>query len=161
MYQRTFLALVLALSFTATDALAQASASETATVSADVIAALTISKDQDLQFGEIASGTAKTIAVTDAGATTFSIGGEASTTVTLTYTAPTTLTDGGNAMPFTADVQANTTDDAATASALSSGDSQTLSASSALYVYLGGTADASASPPMGSYSNTFSISVEY
>ena len=140
---------------------AQSSASQSATISATVISALSMTKSQDLAFGSIAQGTARTVAVTDASAAKFTIIGHASTPVTVSYTAPANLTSASNTLPFSAIVRAHTADAPASSSALPSGGLITLNGSGHGYVFLGGTLTASASQAVGAYSGSFSIRVDY
>lgn len=144
-------------------ALAQSSASDDATVTANVLAALTVTAEQNLDFGNIAQGDNVVVDVTDGSAGKFSVTGESATNVTLTYNTLSNLADGGgNTLPFSQDVQVNSTsDDPSGASALTSGATQSLNGSGNLYVYLGGTVTADASQAAGSYSGTFTLTAEY
>jgi crotonobetainyl-CoA:carnitine CoA-transferase CaiB-like acyl-CoA transferase len=64
-------------------AAAQSSASADATVSATVVAALTLTKNADLDFGTVGLNTIATVAFTDAAAANWSAAGQANTPVTV------------------------------------------------------------------------------
>ncbi len=146
---------------TVSAAYGQSTDSESATISATVIAALSVSKDQNMAFGDVAQNTASTIEVTDAGAVKFTVGGEPNKNVTFTLTSPANLTNGGNDLPFADDVQFNTSDAPGTASALADGATEPLNGTGDLYVYLGGTVTAGAGQATGAYSGTFTVQVDY
>lgn len=134
---------------------------ESATISATVIAALSVSKDQDLAFGDLPQNSSSTVEVTDAGAVKFTVGGEPNKNVTFTLTSPANLTNGANNLPFVEDVQVNTTDAPGTAAALTDGATEALSGTGALFVYLGGTVTAAPAQATGAYSGTFTLQVDY
>lgn len=93
---------VLAVSTVVATAAAQATASITATASVTGFAPLTASGVNNLNFGSVTAGTPKqpTSLASDAGR--FSISGEPSTPVTVTFTLPTVLTaSGGATIPVT------------------------------------------------------------
>ncbi|MEX2401158.1 MAG: DUF4402 domain-containing protein [Rhodothermales bacterium] len=141
---------------------AQATDSESATISADVIAALSLAKSQDLSFGDVAQNTTSTIAVTDGGVVKFTITGEPSKNITFTLTVPANLTDGSaNTLPFTDDIQYNTADDAGTASNLNDGATIAINGTGNLYVYLGGEVTAGGAQVTGSYTGTYTVKVDY
>lgn len=155
------LTLVLGLSLPLV-ARAQASASESATVTANVVATLAITKNQNLAFGDVAQGTSSTIAVTDADAVKFTVSGEPNKAVTFSLTSPSTLADGSShTLPFTSAVQYNTTDNAASANALTNNSTINLSAGGHLFVYLGGTVTAAVGQTTGLYSGTYTVQVDY
>ena len=155
------LATALLLIATVTTARAQATDSESATISATVIASLSVAKDQNLAFGEVVQNTASTVQVTDAGAVKFTVTGEPNKNVTFTLTSPANLTSGANNLPFADDVQYNTSDAPGTASALTDGATVALNGTGGLFVYLGGTVTAGAAQTTGAYSGTFTVQVDY
>lgn len=157
---RIILAFLAALLFTVS-ANAQTTDSESANITANVIASLSLAKNQDLAFGDVAQNTSSTINVTDAAAVKFTVTGEPSTNVTFSLTSPANLTNGGNNLTFSDDTQYNTTDDAATANALNDNDTIALSGAGNLYVYLGGTVTAGAAQVTGAYSGTYTVQVDY
>lgn len=155
------LAVALLVAFTASAASAQSTDSESATISATVIAALSVAKSGDMSFGSVAQNTASTIEVTDGGAVKFTVEGEPNSSVTFTLTSPANLTNGANNLPFADDVQFNTTDAPGTAAALASSATEALSGTGELFVYLGGTVTAGAAQATGAYSGTFTVQVDY
>lgn len=160
MYPRILCMLIV--SILAVDTIfAQSTASESATVSATVVAAVGISKNQNLSFGDVARNTSSTIAVTDGAAAKFTVTGEPNKDITIALTDPSTLSDGSNTLTFSSDAKYNTSDNAGAASALTSGSTISLSASGNLYVYVGGTVTAGASQVTGAYSGTFTVEVDY
>jgi hypothetical protein len=94
---------LLALSALTVPATAQnsANASITATAQVSGIAPLTASGINNLNFGTVTAGTSKgpTSLASDAGR--FSISGQASTPVTVTFTLPTVLANGSATIPIT------------------------------------------------------------
>lgn len=156
-----FLATLLILMVVASAAYGQSSDSESATISATVIAALSVSKDQNMAFGEVAQNASSSIAVTDAGAVKFTVDGEPNKNVTFTLTSPTNLTNGANNLPFADDVQYHTSDAPGSAIALANGATVALNGTGDLYVYLGGTVTAAALQVTGAYTGTFTLQVDY
>src|SRR5712691_3153995 len=120
-----------------------------ATVSATVQQPITVTKNSDLSFGNVFPGVDKSIAVTAGGAAKFTIAGQATTPVNLTFTIPATIASSGNNLTLaswtghyaTTDVTSGGTTFTPSASATSA----TLSGSGALYVYVGATAQPTAS----------------
>lgn len=141
---------------------AQDRASENAQVSARIIASLSIAKNQDLDFGKVAQGVGVVaIAPENTKAVKFTISGEPSENIKVTYTAPANLLAGSNTLPFTANVKSNTSDATAGASGLTSGATLALNTDGKAFVYLGGSINVAASQARGNYTGTFSIQVEY
>jgi Domain of unknown function (DUF4402) len=144
-------------------ALAQNNAS--ASVTATVQQPITVTKNNDLSFGNVFPGVDKAIAVTAAGAAKFTVAGQASTPVNLTFSIPATIASGGNNLALaswtghfaTTDVTSGGTTFTPSASATTA----TLSGSGALFVYVGATAQPTASQPAGSYSGTMTMTVVY
>ncbi len=153
------LAMVFAVPFLA---FAQNSASENALVSAKVISSLSIAKNKDLDFGKVAQGVgAVAIAPDNTKAVKFTITGEPSETIKVTFTSPANLVSGSNTLPFTSTVKANAADVVASAAALTSGSNLTLGSDGKAFVYLGGSINVGATQARGSYTGTFAINVEY
>ena len=150
--------IIFAVVFTAR---AQSTDSESATVSATVIASLSLAKDQNLAFGQVTQNAASTVQVTDAGAVKFTVTGEPNKNITFTLTSPANLTSGINNLPYADDVQYNTSDAPGTANALNTGATIALNGSGNLYVYLGGTVTAGVAQATGAYSGTFTVQVDY
>ena len=145
---------------------ARAQTSSSASVTADVQQPITVTKTSDLAFGTIFPGLAKTVAVTDGGAAAFAIQGQAGGNVNLTFSLPTSITSGGGAsLPITAWTARRATTSAPTAGTDfvpgASAASAVLGGSGYLYVFLGATAQPSASQPAGSYNGTATMTVVY
>ena len=155
--------ITLASLCSAAPTLAQNNAS--ATVTAAVQQPITVTKDNDLSFGNVFPGIDKSIAVTAGGAAKFTVAGQASTPVNLTFTLPATITSSGNNLTLanwtghhaTTDVTTGGTTFTPSASATSA----TLSTSGAMYVYVGSTAQPTSTQAAGSYSGTMSMTVVY
>ncbi|MGV3710670.1 MAG: DUF4402 domain-containing protein [Gemmatimonas sp.] len=144
---------------------AQAQQSANASVTADVQQPITVTKTHDLVFGTVFPGLNKVIAVTDAAAASFSIAGQASSNVNLTFTLPSTISSSGNTLPI-ANWTARSNSTASSASGTdftpsASATSATLSGSGALHIFVGATAQPSASQVAGSYSGTLTLTVVY
>src|ERR1043165_3392040 len=109
-----------------------------ATVTATVQQPITVTKNNDLSFGTVFPGVDKSIAVTAGGAAKFTVAGQASTPVNLTFSIPATIASGGNNLTLaswtghfaTTDVTTNGTTFTPSASATTA----TLSGSGALFV---------------------------
>ncbi len=155
-------AVALALPLLPTGAEAQASI----TARAVVEPVLTVNAGNDLDFGSVLPGFMKTIAVSDATAGTFDLSGAAAAEVNITFTAlPANLTFGANNLPITYTGVHNTVNDpiaGATSFTPSAGDTTPLHGTTGeLYVFLGGTVDATASPPAGTYTGTVTLTGAY
>jgi hypothetical protein len=147
----------------AAPAAAQNSAS--ANVTADVQQPITVTKNNDLTFGTVFPGVNKSIPVTSASAAAFGIAGQASATVSLTFTLPATLGSGGNTLPLASWVaRRNTTNSSASGTDFTpsaSATSATLHTDGNLYVFVGATAQPAVNQPSGAYSNTLTMTVVY
>jgi len=162
--KRTITALTLAAAvFAVAPKSADAQASITAT--AEVAGALTVTAGNDLDFQIVVPGFTKAVAVSDATAGTFSLSGGAGSEVALSFTSlPANLSDGTNNLPITYAGVHNTTADpsaGATAFTPSAGATTNLSGLGELFIYLGGTVDATGSPPAGTYTGTVTLSAAY
>lgn len=159
----TYIAVAIALLGIASQAKAQNSAS--ATVSANVQQPITVTKTNDLSFGSVFPGLNNSVAVTASGAASFSVQGQASANVNLTFTLPSNITSSSNTLPVANWVALyNTTNSSASGTSFTpstSATSATLSSSGALYVFLGATAQPSISQAAGSYSGTATMTVVY
>ncbi len=145
---------------------AQNSASTSANATARIITAIAITKNTDLNFGDVVPGTSiGTVVVTPAGArsstggaslgngsavtaATFSVTGQGSETYAVTLPASITINGGGSSM--TVDTFASTPNGTGT---LSAGGSDTLS--------VGATLNVGASQAVGTYTGSFSVTVAY
>jgi len=136
------------------------------TATASVQSPITVAGVQNLAFGNVFPGVAKTIAYSDAtNGGHFSVTGQASTPVTYSFTLPTNLTSAGNNLPigsWTGYVNtANSTSggSAITPSATPAG--ATLSAGGALFLFVGATVTPASNLPAGSYTGTVTLTVSY
>jgi hypothetical protein len=159
---RSFSAVLAALCMAAPLA-AQNSAS--ANVTATVQQPITVTKNNDLSFGSVFPGLDKPIAVTAGGAAKFTVAGQASTPVNLTFTLPATIASGGNTLTIaswtghhaTTDVTSGGTTFTPSASATAA----TLSGTGGLFVYVGATAQPTVTQASGSYSGSMTMTVVY
>jgi hypothetical protein len=157
------LSVVLAIFCLAAPLAAQNSAS--ADVTATVQQPITVTKNNDLSFGSVFPGVDKSIAVTAGGAAKFTVAGQASTPVNLTFTLPATIASGGNSLAIGSwaghfsgiDVTTGGTTFTPSASATAA----TLSALGGLYVYVGATAQPTVTQAAGSYSGSMTMTVVY
>lgn len=157
--------IVLLLATAATAAAASAQSSSSASVTAVVQQPIAVTKTSDLAFGAVFPGLTKTVAVTDVGAAAFAIQAQAGANINVTFALPSTITSGAASLPITAWTARRTT----TSSPVSGTDfvpgsaatSAVISATGALYVYLGATAQPTAAQAAGTYSGTATITVVY
>ncbi len=160
----TFLIGLIAAAFLGAGSSASAQ-SASASVSAEVQQPITVTKTRDLDFGLVFAGVNKVIAVTSATSASFSITGQSSTQVHITFTLPATLTSGGNALTLsTWTARHNTTNSAATGTDFtpsSSPTTATLSAAGGLFVFLGATAEPTTTQAAGTYTGTATMTVVY
>ena len=157
------LSVVLAIFWMAAPLAAQNSAS--ADITATVQQPITVTKNNDLSFGSVFPGLNKSIAVTAGGAAKFTVAGQASTPVNLTFTLPATIANGGNALTIaswtghhaTTDVTSGGTTFTPSASATAA----TLSGTGGLFVYVGATAQPTVTQAAGSYTGSMTMTVVY
>ena len=133
---------------------------------ASVQSPITVTGTQNLAFGNVFPGVAKTVAYSDAtNGGLFSVTGQASTPVTYSYTLPANLTSGGNNLPigsWTGYVNgANATSGGAAITPSSTPAGATLSAGGALYFFVGATVTPANNLPAGSYTGTVTLTVSY
>lgn len=136
-----------------------------ATITATVQQPITVTKNNDLSFGNVFPGVDKSIAVTAGGAAKFTIAGQATTPVNLTFSIPATIASGGNNLTLASwtghysgtDLPTGGTTFTPSASATSA----TLNGSGALYVYVGATAQPTSTQAAGSYSGNVTMTVVY
>jgi len=143
---------------------AEAQASITAT--ATVATALTLTAGNDLDFQTVIPGFTKTVTPSDPTAGTFSMTGGAGAEVQMSFTSlPANLDDGlGNLLPITYTGVPNTVNDpttGATSFTPSAGATTNLSGTGELYVFLGGTRDATAQFTAGTYTGTVTLTASY
>jgi len=135
--------------------------------SADVQAPISVTGESDLTFGNIIQGNSKTVGYHETNAGRFLVTGTGSSNVSISFSAlPSNLTDGsGNNLPITYDTAwddaTSVTSGGGTTFTASSGDSFNLPTDGDFSVFVGGTADASASPPAGNYEGTITLTASY
>ncbi len=136
-----------------------------ATVTATVQQPITVTKNNDLSFGNVFPGVNKSVAVNAAGAAKFTTAGQASTPVNLTFTIPATIASGGNTLTLSSWVGHHSGVDLPTGGTSftpsASATSATLSALGNLYVYVGATAEPTATQASGSYTGNMTMTVVY
>ncbi|HYT04712.1 MAG TPA: DUF4402 domain-containing protein [Gemmatimonadales bacterium] len=156
----------LALTVLATVAQAQtnnASIQATATVQQPI----NVTGDAALAFGNVFPGVAKTVAPTDAAAGHFTVTGQASANVNLTFTLPGSLSDGsGNTLPIATwqAIHNNTNVTAGDTSFTPSAGltSTTLDATTGKrYLFIGATVSPASNQAAGAYSGTVTMTVVY
>ncbi len=96
----TVLSAVLAAGFSFGAATLEAQTSANIQATATVLSAVTVTAGNNLQFGNVTPGVAKTIGIADAGAGRFDVIKAANQGVTLSFTLPTDLTSGANTLPI-------------------------------------------------------------
>ena len=139
--------------------------SASANVTATVQQPITVTKNNDLSFGSVFPGLDKSISVTAGGAAKFTVAGQASTPVNLTFTLPATIASGGNTLAIGSwsghHASTDVTSGGTTFTPSASATAATLSGSGALYVYVGATAQPTATQAAGSYSGSMTMTVVY
>lgn len=136
-----------------------------ASVTAEVQRPLTVTKTNDMDFGEVFPGVNKVIGVTDAGAGTFHIFGQDNAQVMVNFTLPGTLSSGANSLNIISWVArySSTSSPASGTDFTPSVTQETLSLSSTgnLYIFLGATAVPTVTQEAGTYTGTITINVTY
>ncbi len=151
----------------ATTAAAQNSANITAT--ANVQQPITVTAGNNLNFANVFPGVNKTVLVSDAGAGTFTIAGQATTPVTLAMTIPATLSDGAT---HTLTIGSWTGYENASNSPTAGGTAftpvsgtipgtLTLSGGGAGFIFVGATVSPTIAQVAGTYTGTVSLTVTY
>jgi len=167
--KRIYLALMVVLAFSSLT-FAQNNAATGVTVNATVIQGLTLTVANTLGFGTIVAGTtpAAISANTGSGIPLYTATGNGGKVLTsVTYPATVSLTGPGTALTFTPSlVGASLSTSQATATAVTSGSSVTLSGTTGspgyYYFWLGGSLAAlPAGQTPGAYTGTFTLTVSY
>lgn len=163
---RTLVALalaVLALVVFTTPVYAQVNnASITAT--ATVQAPINVTAVTNLDFQNVFPGVAKTVLVTDATAGRWDVAGAASAPVSLNFTLPGNLSSGANLMPIGTWTGNHNTTAAPTGTGFTPSGTPTaatLSATGALFVYIGATVSPLANQAAGVYTAAVTLTVLY
>jgi hypothetical protein len=161
----TVLSAVLAAGLSVGAAAAEAQTSANIQATATVLSAVIVTAGNDLQFGNVTPGVNKTVAIADAGAGRFDVVKAANEGLTLSFTLPTDLADGGNNLPigsWTGGWNTTQTPSGATGFTPNAGGTNTTAtAGTGIFVYVGATVSPPAAQPAGSYSGTVTMSVVY
>ena len=161
----TVLSAVLAAGFSLGAGTVEAQTSANIQATATVLSAVTVTAGNNLQFGNVTPGVNKVVAIADAGAGRFDVVKAANEGVTLAFTLPTDLTDGGNNLPigsWTGGWNTSQTPAGATGFTPSgAGTNTTATAGTDIFVYVGATVSPPAAQPAGSYAGTVTMSVVY
>lgn len=144
-------------------AVAQNSAN--ASVTASVQQPITVTATADLDFGLVFPGLDRTIAVTDGGAARFTVQGQQSANINITFTLPANITSGANNLPISSwqgrhnssNTPASGTDFVPAPTATST----SIPGGGFLYVFVGATAQPSVSQAAGTYTGTMTMTVVY
>lgn len=164
------LRLIAAVAAVALSAAPLAAQSATINVSANVQTPLTLTTLSPLDFTTVFPGLAKSVVATGGanGATAgnVQIAGQASAQVSVSFTLPTTLANGAVTMPISFSATSacfNGTNTATGCAAFNpaAAVNQTLSATGAGFVFLGGTVTPSATQAAGTYTGTVTMNVAY
>ena len=148
-------------------------ASDSASATATVIVPIAIVKAADMSFGKFARGAGGTVTVSTSGVRTvsgviassngstptaarFNVTGEASATYAITHSGATDLSNGTDLMALTKFSEL-------TAGGATSGNPTTgaLDGTGAQSIYVGGTLTVAANQPVGTYTGTVTVAVEY
>ena len=150
--------------------LAQASATTTVTVSAQVVHGLLFVKASDVDFGVVPAGSGVNVLLaTDPGAGQLNLFGQNGRTVTVTISAPAALTSDADALPFVGAASVNeSADDPAGALPATVGPSFTMKLRDqgpaknqrVGYVYLHGAITVGPAAPPGVYTGTITVTAE-
>jgi hypothetical protein len=173
---KTLIITAVALLGVAGSAVAQGiTAQGTATASLDVVSGISITKDADPDFGNIAQGQG-TVTLDNTGALTSSSGITSQTDATVgkfsvtgfstaqfsISTSNATLTGPGTAITFTPTLYGNGTDNAAAAtSGVTSGTLVDDAGTGKYFIYVGGSVAVPAGQTVGAYSGTVTVDVAY
>jgi hypothetical protein len=157
-------AAVLTLALAPRSAAAQATASITA--QADVQVALTATALGNLDFGAAFPGTTRNVLPTDAASGSFQIAGAAGAGVSIGFTLPANLTNGGNNLPITFSATSaarNTTNSRTGATAFDPSTTQTATLDGTtgnLFLFVGGSVSPT-TQPSGTYTGTITLTASY
>jgi hypothetical protein len=139
--------------------------SATVTSTATIVTPLAVTGTAPLAFGVVFQGVAKTIRFSDATSGRFALSGFGNSQVALTFTLPTTLSNGISTMPINNyRVRANGTNSAAGATriAVTSGVPVTRNlVAGNLYLFIGGRVQPTAAQAGGSYSAPIVLAAAY
>ena len=112
-------------------------------------------------FGNLAQNSTKTVHATSGSAIKFTASGEPNTAVSVSFSTA-TLANGGASMTFTPEVTGYASDVQGSSTAITSGNSVTLDATTgSYYLWAGGAVTAGAAQATGAYSGTWTLTVAY
>lgn len=138
--------------------------SDNITASADVLATLSVTGSNNLDFGNVTRGVNKAVAESDAAAGTFDIVGGVSASVALSFTLPTDLSDGGvNTMPIVFSVTDASWDGSTNDNVFdpAAGTNATLDGGGTATVFIGGTVQPGGAQVAGNYTATITLAATY
>jgi hypothetical protein len=150
------------LSLTASVAQAQ-SANILAT--ANVFQAMTVTGSRDLDFGDVFPGVNKAIGIAAPTSGQFTLAGQSSANVNLSFTLPANLVNGGNNLPIGTWTGCHNTSNATagctsfTPSAANT--ASQFSGTGGLWVWVGGTVSPAANQAAGTYTGTVTLTAAY
>jgi hypothetical protein len=134
-------------------------------VTARVVAPLSITANNDLEFGLIAQGQNPTIAATDAAAAQFTISKSATDPITLTWTLPSTLAGPSSGTIAISYLGSYTTNAVTTATTFTPGGDANLdtaiTAATSVVLKLGAALTTTSSTPVGDYTGEVTLSIVY
>lgn len=134
------------------------------TATATVQAPINVTAVTNLDFQNVFPGVAKTVLVTDATAGRWDVAGAASAPVSLNFTLPGNLSSGANLMPIGTWTGNHNTTAAPTGTGFTPSGTPTaatLSATGALFVYIGATVSPLANQAAGVYTAAVTLTVLY
>ncbi len=156
---------LVALAAVATTSVQAQGVSNTITATAAVQTPLTVTGTTTLDFGNVFPGVNKTIAPTDATAGKFTVGGQSSAQVNVTFSVPSNLANGINNLPINTWVGGYDTDNTQPSqTVLNTGGTTTTNldaGTGALYVWLGATVAPGAAQVAGTYNALVTMTVAY
>jgi hypothetical protein len=132
---------------------------------ATVLSALTVTAGNDLVFGNVTPGVAKTVPFADPNAGTFTVTKAATSGVTLAFTLPTDLASGTDLLPIGTWTGAwNTSASTVGATAFTpsaAGSNTAVTGGTSLTVFVGATVSPAAAQAAGNYSGTVTMTAVY
>ncbi|TVP42675.1 MAG: DUF4402 domain-containing protein [Gemmatimonadales bacterium] len=152
----TLATLVLALPVAA-----QAQASTSVQVTANVLAQLTVENSRDMDFGDIIPGFARTIAATSTDAAQFAVSGGSSSEISISFVLPGALSSGTDALPISFTAARGATTGSMSQTFDPSAPHTAPLVNGSLFVNLGGTVAPIAAQPTGIYTGTATMTVAY
>jgi hypothetical protein len=132
------------------------------TARARILVGLSLTKNSDLNMGIYTPGAGTvTVAATSPNAGKFTATGTPSTGIRVTFPATITLTSGPRTLSLSTIVRGNANDNQAGSSAVASGATVTMSAAGRHYFWLGGSTTIGAAAGTGTYTGTFTLTIQY